>query len=185
MAYPFAAATACFAKLRTNIGSDRRDVEPGRHIGSQNRKSTNGGACVDVNERVLILGIARDDDGLRMMVLVVVANEDGDAVLVMMGMDRHLDIMGLALFDREGLRFEWEAGWNTRGNRGYLGWNLGKDRSSDDVDEPDGREEGGKGWRETHVGEEEMGVRCTREERRECYNGGLKGNDKERKMRKE
>ena len=109
--------------------------------------------------------IARDDDGLlRVMVLVVMTNEDGDAVLVVMGMDGHFDIMRLALLDREGLHFEWEAGWNTRGNRGNLRWNLGKDRSSSDMDEPDGREEGGEVRRQMHVGEEEMGVRCTREE---------------------
>ena len=42
-----------------------------------------------------------------MMVLVVVTNEDGDAVLVVMGMDGHFDIMRLALLDREGLHFEW------------------------------------------------------------------------------
>ena len=78
------------------------------------------------------------------MVLMVMADENGDAVLMMMGMDGHFDIMRLALFDREALRFEWEAGWNTRGNREYLVWNLGKDCSSSDVDEPDGREEGGK-----------------------------------------
>jgi len=62
---------------------------------------------------------------------------------------------------------------------------LWEDRSPDGVDEPAGRENGGKVGEAMHVGEEEMGVRCTREERRECYNGGLKGDNKERKMREE
>jgi hypothetical protein len=62
---------------------------------------------------------------------------------------------------------------------------LRKYRSSDDVDEPANREEGGKIGEVMHVREEEMGVRCTREERRECNSGGLKGDDKERKMREE
>ena len=34
---------------------------------------------------------------------MVVADEDGDAMLVMVSMDRYFDIVGLALFDRGGL----------------------------------------------------------------------------------
>jgi len=113
----------------------------------------------------------------------MVADEDGHAMLVMMGMDGHFDIVRLALFDKRGLRRQWEVGRSTRGDGEDLRWDLGKDRSSGDVEEPDGREEGGKVWSEMHVKEEEMGVRCRQEERRGCYNGGLKGDDKERRMR--
>ena len=36
--------------------------------------------------------------------LMVMANEDGDTMCVMMGMDGHFDIVRLALFKRGGLR---------------------------------------------------------------------------------
>jgi len=97
----------------------------------------------------------------------MMADEDGDAVLVMVSMDGHFDIVRLALFDRGGRQVEWEAGSSTRDN-GYLRCDLGKYRSSDSVDKPDRREEGGKVGGETHVGEEEMGVRCTREREEGC-----------------
>ena len=95
----------------------------------------------------------------------MVADEDGDTMLVMVSMDRHFDIVRLALFDWGGRQVKWEARPNAR-DKGNLGWDLGKYRGSDGVDDPDRREEGGKVWREMHVGEEEMGVRCTQEEGR-------------------
>ncbi len=96
---------------------------------------------------------------------MVVADEDGDAMFVMVSMDRHFDIVRLALFYWGGRQVEWEATSSAR-DKGNLGWDLRKYRSSDGVDDPDRREERGKVWREMHVGKEEMGVRCTREERR-------------------
>ena len=96
---------------------------------------------------------------------MVVADEDGDTMLVMVSMDRHFYIVRLALFDWEGPHVGWEARSSVR-DKGNLGWDLGKYRSSDGVGDPDRRDEGGKVWREMHVGEEEMGVRCTREEGR-------------------
>lgn len=96
--------------------------------------------------------------------LVVMANEDGDTMLVMMSMDGHFDIVRLALFDRGGLRVTLEAGSSTRGDERYLECNLGEDRRLHNVDEPDGKEDGSKASGE-HIGEEEMG-RCTREEQR-------------------
>ena len=38
-----------------------------------------------------------------MVALMVVTDEDGDAMLVMVSLDGHLDIVWLALFDRGGL----------------------------------------------------------------------------------
>lgn len=116
----------------------------------------------------------------------MVADEDGDAMLVMVSMNRHFDIMRLALFDRGSRQVEWKAG-SSAGEQRNVGCDLGKYRSSDGVDEPDRREEGGKVWREMHVGKEEMGVRCTREEGRVLQRrlGGLKGDNKEQKMREE
>ena len=114
----------------------------------------------------------------------MVANEDGDAMLVMVSMDGHFDIVRLALFDWGSRQVEWEAGSSAR-DKWYLRCDLGNHCSSDGVHKPDRREEGGKVWSGTHVGKEEMGVRCTREKGRVCYNGDLKGDDKERKMREE
>jgi hypothetical protein len=166
MAYPFAAATRCFADPRTDVGIDRSDVELGRHIGNTDRKE------IDVDKRIIVLWIARDDDGLWVVVLAVMADENGNAVLVVVGMDGHLDIMRFALFDG-GLLIELGRSESARGDKTYPECNLGDDRSADDMGDGGGSEEGGKVWREMHGGEEEMGVRCTREERRECYNGGL------------
>ena len=44
----------------------------------------------------------------------MVANEDGDAMLVMVSMDGHFDIMRLALFNRGGLWLKSEVGSTTR-----------------------------------------------------------------------
>lgn len=163
------ALARCYAKLGTDIGIDRREVDLG---GNPNRKGIGRGADIDVSGHVLVLWVARNDDSLRVVVLVMVADEDGHAMLVMVSMNRYFDIVRLAFFDWRGWQVEWEAGSSAR-HQGSLGCDLGKYRSSDSVDEPDRIEEGGKVWREMHVGKEEMEVRCTREERRECYNGGL------------
>jgi hypothetical protein len=114
----------------------------------------------------VVLRIARDDDSLRMAMLVVVADEDGDAMFVMMGMYGHTDIVRVALFDGGALRVELGVDSRVRRNKGYLECNLGKDSGPGDVDEGYGREERGEVRGEMHVGEEEMGVRCTREEER-------------------
>jgi hypothetical protein len=191
MAYLFVALTRCFAEPGADISIDRREVHLGRHVGNSDRKDIDGGLGVDVDGCVPVLCIARDDDSLRMVVLVVVADEDGDAMLVMVSMDGYFDIVRLTLFDWVGRQVEWAASSSASGASGDKGYlrcdlgDLGKYRSSDSVDKPDRREEGGKVGREMHVEEEEMGVRCTREEGGECYNGDLKGDDKERKMREE
>jgi hypothetical protein len=99
------------------------------------------------------------------VVFVMMADEDGDAVLVMVSMDWHFDIVRLALFDGGGRQVEWEAGSSAR-DKWYLRCDLGKYRSSDGVDKPSRREEGGKVWREMHVGEEEMGGTLYTRERR-------------------
>ena len=94
---------------------DRRDVELGRHVSNADRREVNGGVGVDVDGRVLVLGIARDDYRLRMVMFVVVADEDGDAMLVMVGMYRYLDIVRLSLFGGSAsLRVESEAGSTTK-----------------------------------------------------------------------
>jgi hypothetical protein len=173
MAYPFAAATRCFADPRTDVGIDRSDVDLGRYIGNTDRKE------IDVDKRIVVLWIARDDDGLRVVMLAVMADENGNAMLVVVGMEGYFDIMRFALFDGGGLLIELGRSESARGDKTYPECNLREDRSADDMDDGDGSEEGGKVWREMHDGEEEMGVRCTREERRECYSGGLKDDDKE------
>ena len=50
-----------------------------------------------------------------MVMLVVVTDEDGDAMLVMVGMDGHLDIVGVALSNGGGLWVGLEAGSCTTG----------------------------------------------------------------------
>jgi hypothetical protein len=59
----------------------------------------------------VVLRIARDDDSLRMAMLVVVADEDGDAMFVMMGMYGHTDIVRVALFDGGALRVSRVRSW--------------------------------------------------------------------------
>jgi len=56
------------------------------------------------------------------MVLAVVANEEGNAVLVMVSMDGHFNIVRLALLDGACRRVEWEAGSSAGGGKGYKGY---------------------------------------------------------------
>lgn len=55
VAYPFTVTTECSTGPRPDTGIDRRDIDPGRHVGNSD---TNGRISINVDSRVLLLGIA-------------------------------------------------------------------------------------------------------------------------------
>lgn len=66
-------------------------------------------ASASMSMGVSLLGVERDDDGLRVVVTVMVADEDGDGVLMLVYMYGYFNIVGPTLFDREDLRVQLEA----------------------------------------------------------------------------